>query len=277
MNSINQCYQKARERLIAAGIDSAAFDAACIYEKHTGKKTYQLADFDAQTEKKIMLDIEKRCTHYPLQYILGEWEFMGLPFFVGEGVLIPRQDTEILCETAIDILKNKKRLKVLDLCSGSGCIAITIAKFIQQAKVCAIEYSQTAIEYIRKNAVLNDVVNRISIISGDVLLSPESDILYDAILSNPPYIPTEAVGTLQKEVGFEPALALDGGTNGLDFYHAICELWLPLLKDDGLLAVEIGQGQEKEVVDLFTKYQLKNIQIKKDYAGINRIVYGKKQ
>ena len=276
MNGINQCYQEARERLIAAGIDSAAFDAACIYEKHTGKKTYQLSDYDAVTEKKIMLDIEKRCTHYPLQYILGEWEFMGLPFFVGEGVLIPRQDTEILCETAIDLLRNKDSLKVLDLCSGSGCIAVTIAKFIQQAEVSALEYSQTAIEYIRKNAVLNDVADRISIINGDVLLPPEFDTLYDAILSNPPYIPTEDVKTLQKEVGFEPVLALDGGPNGLDFYHAICELWLPLLKYNGFLAVEIGQGQEKEVVDLFTKYQLKNILVKKDYAGINRVVYGKK-
>jgi release factor glutamine methyltransferase len=274
VNSINNCFKNANERLISAGIDSAAFDAACIYEKHTGKKPYEIIDLDTLTEKKIMIDIEKRSTHYPLQYILGEWEFMGLPFFVGEGVLIPRQDTEILCETAIDLLKSRKSLKVLDLCSGSGCIAITIAKFIPQAEVFALEYSQTATEYIKKNASLNDIEHRLSIMNGNAFLPPESNIIYDAILSNPPYIPTEEIKTLQSEVGFEPILALDGGIDGLDFYRAICELWLPFLKNGGLLAVEIGQSQEKDVVDLFTKYQLKNIRVKKDYAGINRVVFG---
>ncbi len=262
---------------MSAGVESASFDASCLFEKHTGKKPYELLDIDASTAERLMLDVEKRCTHYPLQYILGEWEFMGLPFLVGEGVLIPRQDTELLCETAIDALKGRESLKILDLCSGSGCIAISMAKFIPQAEVVALEYSDIATTFIQKNAVLNDVEGRVSVIRGDVFHPPSFDSMFDAILSNPPYIPSADIASLQAEVGFEPILALDGGGDGLDFYRAICTLWSAFLKQNGMLMVEIGQGQENDVMQLFTNANFKNCLVKKDYAGINRVICGEKE
>lgn len=190
------------------GIDSAYFDTKCIFE-----------DFP-NDESKILSLVKKRSEGYPLQYLLGQWEFYGYPFKVNENVLIPRADTELIIENVLEICRknNLTSPKIADLCSGSGCIAITLKKQIPSAEVYAMEISKKAVEIIHSNAVLNNV--EINIFNDDVL-NPKTENLpiFDIIVSNPPYLTQQEMDTLQKEVTFEPSLALFGGADGLDFYR----------------------------------------------------------
>lgn len=275
-----QLYAHLKNMLRQNGIESPEFEAMCILEHISGKKLSRLLlerpEMPQETETKANNIIYRRISGYPLQYILGEWEFYGLPFYVGEGVLIPRQDTETLAETALDFAKRTDKPKVLDLCSGSGCLAVTIAKNIPSADVTAVEISETAIGYIRKNAELNNV--RVSIVSGDVLRKETAEKFSDAdiIVCNPPYLTAEDMTVLQKEVSFEPQTALFGGEDGLDFYRKITVLWKDTLKKGGVLAYEIGMEQEKDVRKILEENQFENIEEIKDLSGIIRVVRGEK-
>ena len=241
-----------RLRLQAAGIEAAAFEAA------------QLA---ALEDSKIEAAVEKRITGYPLQYILGEWEFFGLPFYVGEGVLIPRPDTEILVERALELLKDKPSAKVLDLCAGSGCISISVAKN-SDCDVTAVEMSDIAFSYLEKNIQLNSA--RVTAIKADILSGIGGK--YDLILSNPPYICTKELELLSREVKNEPRLALDGGADGLFFYRKIAEIYKSNLAPNGKLMLEIGYDQRISVTNILEEAGYKNIVCYKDYGGNNRVL-----
>ncbi len=215
--------------------------------------------------------LSRRLNNEPLQYILGEWEFYGLPFKVGTGVLIPRQDTEILVETALPIVKSGNK-KVIDLCAGSGCIGITLAK-LGGADVTLFEKSDEAIGYLKQNIALNNV--DATLVQYDVLNAPPK-ISADVIVSNPPYIRSDVVETLSAEVKKEPRMALDGGEDGLVFYRHIATKWQAVLKTGGYLIFEIGYDQSKDVTEIMKNAGYSNVTCKKDLCGMDRVVLGRR-
>lgn len=226
--------------------------------------------------KKIVNAASRRLEGEPLQYIIGSWDFMGRTFNVGKGVLIPRPETELLCLEIMKVLKNKKNAVVFDLCSGSGCIGLTLKCEYPDINLYMIEKSEDALYYLRKNA--SELCNNdCTIIEGDILKLDSFRHLTkaDIIVSNPPYIRSEEVPLLQKEVTFEPEMALDGGEDGLIFYHYIIENWSEFLKEDGEFYFEIGEDQGSDVSSI-----LKNIgfdsQVIIDYNNHDRIVKGRK-
>lgn len=213
-------------------------------------------------------NVEKRKNGVPLAYIIGEWEFYSLTFKVNENVLIPRADTETLVDEVI--LYTQKSAKILDICTGSGAIAIALAKNLKDAKVVAIDISKKALDVAKENAKLNDVNVDFSI--ENALKGMENDEKYDVIVSNPPYIPSEDIKTLDKDVkDYEPILALDGDADGLKFYRAICEKFKKNLKENGKIYFEYGINQEEDVKNILKENGFENIEIKKDLCGVHRI------
>ena len=215
--------------------------------------------------------INKLIEGVPLQYITNEQEFMKLKLFVNENVLIPQPDTEILVEEAIKIINNDKLKKVLDLCTGSGAIAISIAKNTAQ-EVHASDISKSALEIAKKNANLNNV--KINFIYSDLFKNINEE--YDIIVSNPPYIEKNNIKTLSKEVQSEPLIALDGGLDGLDFYREIAKKAYKYIKNNGYLCLEIGYNQKEAVTNILKKYkQYNDIYSIKDLAGKDRCIITK--
>ena len=245
--------------LQSAEIESATFEARQMAE----------AISKGGISKEQML--RRRLLGEPLQYILGEWEFYGIPMLVGPGVLIPRADTEIVVEKAIELLKDKKGPKVLDVCAGSGCIGIAIAK-TSDAKVSFLEKSDEAIQYLEKNLELNEVCGKVY--KADALKQPPMTESFDLIISNPPYIKTADLGSLQKEVQFEPEMALDGGEDGLIFYREIAKNYKPLINRGGNLVFEIGFDEADEVSKILENEGYKDIKAIRDYGGNMRVVIG---
>lgn len=218
---------------------------------------------------------KKRSKGYPLQYILGEWEFYGLPFIVGEGVLIPRSDTETLVNCVVEYAKKRenKNLKIVDLCSGSGCIAITLKNLLPECDIYAIEKSDKALYYLHKNVELNNKL--INVLKDDVL-NPKTDLSdFDVIVSNPPYLTKEDMDNLQLEVSYEPDMALYGEDDGLYFYRVIPKIWTNRLNKNGLLAFEIGQNQHDDVGKILLENGYNSICKKRDLCDIIRVVSGK--
>lgn len=233
---------------------------------------------DDSLKKKIFDVIKLRMDHVPLQYILGHWYFMDLKFKVGEGVLIPREDTEVLATESLKYLKNIENPKIIDLCSGSGCVAISLKKHIgKKSEVYAIELSDIAFSYLQENIFLNKC--EVNAINGDIfkIVGNFPDNFFDAVVSNPPYIKTEDMDFLQKEVKKEPGLALDGGEDGLYFYKNICKIWTPKVKNGGIIAFEVGINQAVDVKNIMESYELGSIKIFKDINNIDRVVIGKKR
>ena len=207
--------------------------------------------------------VEQRLSGQPLQYILGEWEFYGLPFYVDERALIPRQDTELLVETAISMIQKRGYQSCLDLCTGSGCIAVSIAKHAQ-ISVTASDISVDALELAQENAALNEV--RVTFLESD--LFDQIDGKFDLICCNPPYLSKEDMEHLQKEVSFEPALALYGGADGLDFYRKIAKEYQAHLTAGGALLLEIGSTQAETAAALFAA----QTSVLNDIAGNPRVL-----
>lgn len=279
MVSRSELYLQLRNILAESQADSPEFGARCIMEQ-VFDKSFPMIMLDrnkpvSEAEEQDCLSMaKKRAEGYPLQYILGEWEFFGYRFKVGEGVLIPRPDTETLIERVIEICRrnNLKSPKIADLCSGSGCIAVTLKKEIPRAQVYAVELSDGALPYIRRNAELNDA--DIHIIQADVLdekTAAELDDL-DIIVSNPPYLTARDMNCLQTEVAFEPEMALFGGEDGLDFYRKITGIWGDSLNSGGYIAFEFGINQHEAVSEILQQYGFKNIQLSRDTSGIIRTV-----
>ncbi len=276
--------------LAAAGVESSRFDTDCLFEDILGADKPELIihgdrEIPEPAADRLMAAAEKRCMGIPLQYILGKWEFYGRGFFVGEGVLIPRPDTEILVERVIEhfAAQGNDSPEICDLCSGTGCIAVTLKKEIPKAKVHAVELSSEAMPYLVKNIQANGA--DVKIIKGDVcdgrilenFADPE-DIgefrRIDAIVSNPPYLTDSEMNELSREVSHEPEIALRGGTDGLKFYRVISVLWREILRDGGLMAFEIGYEQGNAVKELLERSGYENVSVFKDLAGNDRVVTG---
>ena len=218
---------------------------------------------------KFKRNIELLNSGVPLQYITNKQEFMGLNFYVDSNVLIPQPDTEILVEEVINVCK--ENAKVLDLCTGSGAIGISIAKNIENSEVTLSDISKKALEIAKKNAISNEVTDKCKFVLSDMFENIQDK--FDVIASNPPYIKTKVINTLDKEVQNEPHLALDGGEDGLYFYKVIAENAYKYLNKNGILALEIGYDQKEEVINLLElegKYT--DIYCKKDLAGNDRII-----
>ena len=219
---------------------------------------------------------KKRNEGYPLQYITNSQEFMGLDFFVQEGVLIPRPDTEILVEAVIETAKARynDRIKILDLGTGSGAIAVSLAYYLENSFVTAIDISKKAVETTNIN-IKKHKLNNIKVIEGDIF-DDIADEKFHIVVSNPPYIERDAISSLQTEVSvYEPKIALDGGTDGLDYYRRIVELFKNIHEKNGVLAVEIGWSQRISVEEIFMNAKLfKEIKSCKDLSGRDRVVCG---
>ena len=224
-------------------------------------------------ESNYLENINRLINGEPIQYITNYQEFMELDFYVDENVLIPRADTEILVEEAINFIrKNKKKnLKVLDMCTGSGAIAISIAKNIESVKVYAVDLSEKALEVAQRNALQNSVLDKCEFIKSDMFENIKER--FDVIISNPPYIRKKDIENLDVNVQKEPLMALDGGEDGLDFYRILIDNAYKFLEKDGLLFLEIGYDQKEEVMSLFKEsYKYKDIYSKKDLSGNDRII-----
>lgn len=259
-----------KKKLSSAEIIDHDYEAGEIF-KEICRKHPLLADNVTAEQLAKMLEItKKRAEGYPLQYIFGKWEFFGYEFFVGEGVLIPRPETEHLVEAVLPVLN--KGGAVLDLCSGTGCIPIACAKS-SGCKAFAVELYDKAFSYLEKNIAFNNA--DVTAVKGDALDNSHfSGISFDAITSNPPYLTKGEMEALQKEVRFEPETALFGGDDGLYFYRRLFGLWKSRLKKGGIFAVEVGDGQAEAVKTIMEKEGF-FASIIADYAGIGRIVIGK--
>jgi protein-(glutamine-N5) methyltransferase, release factor-specific len=211
--------------------------------------------------------VEKRLGHMPIQYILNKAYFCGLPLYVNENVLIPRFDTEVLVEEVLALSKKDKSKRILDMCTGSGAIAIALKKLGGFDRVDALDISDNALEVAKRNAKELDL--DINFLKSDMFSSLTSEIKYDIIVSNPPYIQSDVVDTLENEVkDFEPRLALDGDVDGMKFYKIIAENYETYLADNGVLALEIGYDEADDIRALF---EGKNVVIKKDLANLDRV------
>ena len=276
-------YEYGKKKLEEAGIEEASLDARLLLEYvcHTNRNELLVygdknrSEFEAQV---YQMAIDRRAARIPLQHITGEQEFMGLRFRVNEHVLIPRQDTEILVEEAMRCLADGMR--ILDLCTGSGCILLSLLKYSNECEGIGIDISDKALLTARENAsaLQLDAV----FLEGDLFAPLENyvssktkDRLFDIVVSNPPYIETEEIKVLMPEVReHEPLLALDGGEDGLSFYRKIIQKAPEYMRKGAHLFLEIGCKQGEAVRTLMQEAGFSQIQILKDYAGLDRVVFG---
>lgn len=223
--------------------------------------------------------VAQRCQRIPLQHLLGNTEFYGLIFISTPDALIPRPDTETLVETVLDHLQHKDAPKILDIGTGSGIIAVTLAHELPNAQVFAIDISKPALRLAKQNAHLNGVEDRTHFLQSTLLSSLHATTQFDAIISNPPYIPTTDIATLAPEVrDHDPHVALDGGPDGLDFYRQLIPQSLPHLLPKGLLALEIGHDQCPIITNIFAQHpQFIQTRAHRDLAGHTRILLSHKQ
>ena len=252
-------------------VDEADFKALCIVCHIAGIKN---SDYASHINDDIIMSrladaLWRLKSGEPLQYVIGKWDFYESEFYVGEGVLIPRPETEELVEKAVDIIKGVDKPVIVDLCSGSGCIGISLAKKFPNATVYCIEKSKEAFRYLIKNS--EDIKNVVAINADISECFKDLDIKKaDLIVSNPPYIRSSELETLQDEVKAEPVMALDGGADGLDFYRIINDKWYSLIKDNGYLLLEIGNEQGKDIKEVLSNFN--KTEVIKDIYGNDRIV-----
>ena len=282
----------AARRLKEAGVPDAAYDAAILLSRVTGEPPLQLrAGFDLIVAEEQLQAFEalmvRRMAREPLQYLLGDALFLGMPFRVRPGVLIPRPETELLARSAIRWIakreegknlsgmdtphrEGKRKTRVLDLCCGSGCLGISVAKHCPAADCTLSDYSPQALAVARENAEQLGV--RCLFLEGD-LFAPMAEQRFDLILSNPPYIPSGACDTLQPEVCREPRMALDGGADGLDFYRRIAREAPAHLYSGGSVMLEVGDGEAEAVERLLLDHGARRCEAAEDFAGISRMVF----
>lgn len=281
MKTLYSVYRDAIKVLIEAQCDSPEFDAQQLISYCFGyNKTQLLMNSGSAVDEVKLIHfvdcVKRRANHEPLQYIIGMWDFYKYSFKVGKGVLIPRPETELLVDFALEETKKNDYKVIFDLCCGSGCVGLSVAKMLPDVNVFCVDISDDALEYTRKNKELLGRHN-VTVVKSDVLEStgfvglPRPDI----ILSNPPYIRSDEIAQLQSEVQFEPSLALDGGEDGLVFYRALSELWYPLINKDGYIAMECGEDQTEDVLSLFIEKADKG-RIVTDTFGNQRVVIVKR-
>ncbi len=278
-----ELYEEGRRILEQAGLPDAALDARFLLEEVCGTNLQTLLVFP---EKKVIEEevnqyrafIQRRKDREPTAMILGEWDFMGLTFRLNKSTLIPEQDTEVLVETALEELKRRglgeAPLRILDLCTGSGCILLSLLHELRNAGGLGTDLSEEALEAARENAVRLGLQERAAFRQGD-LWEPVGDERFDLIVSNPPYVPTEVIPTLEPEVRCgEPYAALDGGEDGLVFYRRIMREAAGHLKPSGIIIVESGFDEAPQIAALMQEQKLRGIRTVKDYGGLDRVVLG---
>ena len=267
---MNTVYQNLCARLMMAGVPDARFDAVQLYKFVTGRDP-RLDDGPTPDEtSRLRVLGERRAAREPLQYLLGEWDFMDFTLKVGRGVLCPRADSEVVCETAIELLKNAEAPVVYDLCAGTGCLGIGIARHVPGAAVTCVEKSADAWPYLTANVAGTGV----QAVQDDVLTYynrlPAGET--DLIISNPPYLTAEEMAHLMPETAKEPAMALAGGRDGLDFYRTLTAYYRDALRPGGWLVLEIGYAQAADVLALGAANGWVNGSCRKDYGGNDRAV-----
>ena len=278
----NELYISTRAALKRAGVEAYSLEARLLVSHAVGKsKEAFLRDLrlytSTENEQKINALLQRRLAGEPLAYLIGEWEFYGLPIKVTPDVLIPRMDTEVLVETAVNALVGRKMdARILDLCSGSGCIGCAISHELPAARLVMVDISDRALEVSKQNLRLNRQ-NRTICLKADALAKPPMSIgTFDLIVSNPPYVPSFEILTLDSSVrDYEPLGALDGGEDGLMFYRAIVRNWNGVLRPGGQLMFEVGETQADAVSDLMRGAGFRDIATVEDTAGVRRVVTGR--
>ncbi|MCI2057331.1 MAG: peptide chain release factor N(5)-glutamine methyltransferase [Oscillibacter sp.] len=280
-STYNNLYLDVRKKLRAADVGEPSLEARELVCFATGKDRdglsrdgglYASPELEARTWELV----ERHLAGEPVAYLIGEWEFYGLPLDISTDVLIPRPDTEVLAEQAIHYCNVLGECRVLDLCAGSGCVGLAIASQVPQARVTLGELSDGALKICRQNIRRNGLSGRVACVETDALQKPPRTLgEFQCIVSNPPYIPSGDIPGLDNSVrDYEPHLALDGGEDGLDFYHTIAEQWKTLLTPGGQLFFEVGIGQADSVLRIMRAVGFGDIQIVKDLHDIPRVVFG---
>lgn len=277
----NNLYLDIRQQLRRAGIEEATLEARELVCFGTGKSREQLVRdgglyASPELEKRVRDLVDRHLAGEPVAYLIGEWEFYGLPLDISPEVLIPRPDTEVLAEQAIGYVKTLGECRVLDLCAGSGCIGLAVASQAPQARVVLGEWSDGALRICRQNIRRNGLSGRVVPMGADARERPEKSLgEFQCIVSNPPYIPSGDIAGLDVSVkDYEPHLALDGGADGLDFYRSISEKWKEALVPGGRLYFEVGIGQADSVLRIMRAQGFGDIQVVKDLRDVPRVVFG---
>lgn len=281
-SKVGELLKKGYEILKSVGISSYQLDCELLLGKVIEKdRLFMLLnrEYEVSFEKvnEYFTLVEKRKDKMPIKYMLGECEFMGMPFYIKEGVLIPRPDTEVLVESAVEEIKKNSFKNICDVCCGSGVIGISIAKLVENIKVKSCDISNTAYEVTEENIKRLFVENRVEIFKSDLLeCFVDKGQKFDMIVSNPPYIRPDVIETLMEDVrDYEPYEALYGGEDGLEFYRKITLQSVDLLNKDGMLIFEIGYDQKEPVSDILKQNGFCKIICIKDLAGKDRVVKGK--
>ena len=277
----NDLYLDIRQRLRKAGVEAAQLEARELICRAAGKSQEEFFK-DSRlyaprpVEEQLEADVQRRLAGEPVAYIIGEWEFYGLPLDISESVLIPRPDTEVLVDRALTYLKTVAEPRVLDLCAGSGCIGLALAKNAPESHVVLGELDEGALRICRQNIRRNDLTGRVVSLQLDAREKPPAHLgEFDCIASNPPYIPDGDIAELDASVrDYEPHLALRGGADGLDFYRAIAGHWTAALRVGGRLLFEVGIGQADEVLRIMRSVGFGDLEITPDLNGIPRVVEG---
>lgn len=275
-------YIDVRRRLREKGVEAYQLEARLILAHAAGKTVDALlrelplyaSDKTEETANELT---ERRLADEPVAYLLGEWEFYGLPIVVTKDVLIPRPDTEVLVETAVKALRGRKMdARVLDLCAGSGCIGCAIASELPASHVVLADISMEALSVAKQNVLKNKLNPRVTCVETDALLPPPPVLgSFELLVCNPPYIPSDEIAGLDKSVkDFEPLSALDGGADGLDFYRAVLPKWKSVVRKGGLMAFEVGENEAGPAMELMKKNGLTNVGSVKDTNGVERVVCG---
>ena len=283
MKTYNDVYMQARNALRESGIEGYNLEARLLVATAAGKTTQELLrDLSlyttAEMADKVAALTERRISGEPVAYITGAWEFYGLPMFVTPDVLIPRMDTELLVDTAKELLNGRKMdARVLDLCCGSGCIACAVGHEMPAARIVAVDLSAKALEVARRNVAANRLSSRVICMQADATASPPMSMgQFDMIVSNPPYVRSADMKKLDPSVrDFEPSWALDGGKDGLKFYKAIIKYWKSVLRPGGYLLFEVGEGQAESVKEMMLAGGFRSVSSKFDTLGVERVVMGK--
>ena len=280
----NELYLALRQRLRDAGVDAHALEARLIVAGAAGKTPEKLLQdlqlyASDEIEQRVDALAARRLSGEPAAYLVGRWGFYGLDLAVTPDVLIPRMDTEVLVDCALARLRGKTELaRVLDLCTGSGCIGCAIAHALPQSRAVLADISAPALAVARENIAALGLTGRVTAEQLDVRCDPPRALgSFDMIVSNPPYIRDDEMPKLDASVrDYEPALALAAGADGLDFYRAIAEKWTPLLRLGGWMLLEVGEGQAPDVTALLRRAGLRSLGTARDTAGTERVVFGRK-
>ena len=277
----NNLYLDIRNQLKKAGCVGASLEArelVCSGSGKTKEEFFRDAPLYVapDTEKAILALVERHLNGEPVAYLIGEWEFYGMPLDVSEAVLIPRPDTEVLASQAIEFVQTQGTCRVLDLCAGTGCIGLAIAANAPECRVLLGEISEPAVRICRQNIRRNGLTGQVTVMNMDALQPPPRAIgEFQCIVSNPPYIPRADIETLDHSVkDFEPYLALCGGEDGYDFYTAIIRYWKDALVIGGRMYFEVGIGQADTVLRMMRAEGFGDLQIIPDLNGIPRVVFG---